>query len=124
MTEQKKEEKPKLTESEVHELAEIDYSKSSRWYADSGELLQKAGELLDQGIHPTVVVSGYRKALEKAREVLDEIGISVNLEDRETLKKIALTSMGSKTVGEAKDHLSKIALASDAQNNSNYEKNE
>ena len=120
MAEQKKEEKPKLTESEVHELAEIDYSKSSRWYADSGELLQKAGELLDQGIHPTVVVSDYRKA----REVLDDIGISVNLEDRETLKKIALTSMGSKAVGGAKDHLSKIALASDAKNNSNYEKSE
>ncbi|MFQ6064847.1 MAG: thermosome subunit beta [Candidatus Bathyarchaeia archaeon] len=76
----------------------------------AGELLQKAEELLDQGIHPTVVVSGYRKALEKARETLEKIGIGVNLEDRETLKRVALTSMGSKAVGVARNHLSEIAI--------------
>jgi len=75
-----------------------------------GELLRKAEELLDQRIHPTVVVSGYRKAQEKAREVLDDIGTSVDIEDRETLKNVALTSMGSKAVGGARDHLAKIAV--------------
>ncbi len=76
----------------------------------AGELLRKAEELLDQGIHPTVVVSGYRKGLEKAKETLEKIGIDVDLEDRETLKKVALTSMGSKAVGVAKDHLAEIAI--------------
>jgi thermosome len=76
----------------------------------AGELLRKAEELLDQGIHPTVVVSGYRKALEKAKETLESIGITVDLEDRETLKRVALTSMGSKAVGVAKDHLAEIAI--------------
>jgi len=76
----------------------------------AGELLGKAEELLEQGIHPTVVVSGYRKALDKAKETLEKIGITVDLEDRETLKKVALTSMGSKAVGVAKDHLSEIAI--------------
>jgi thermosome len=76
----------------------------------TGELLRKAEELLDQGIHPTVIVSGYRKALEKAEENLEKIGISVNLEDHETLKKVALTSMGSKAVSVARDHLAEIAV--------------
>jgi len=76
----------------------------------AGELLQKAEELIDQGIHPTVVVSGYRKALEKAKETLETTGIAVDLKDRETLKRVALTSMGSKAVGVAKDHLSEIAI--------------
>ncbi len=76
----------------------------------SGELLRKAEELLEQNIHPTVVVSGYRKALEKAKETLEKIAIPVDLEDRETLKKVALTSMGSKAVGVAKEHLAEIAI--------------
>jgi len=76
----------------------------------SGELLRRAEELLEQNIHPTVVVSGYRKALEKAKETLEKIAIPVDLEDRETLKKVALTSMGSKAVGVAKEHLAQIAI--------------
>jgi thermosome len=75
-----------------------------------GELLRRAEELLEQNIHPTVVVSGYRKALEKAKETLEKIAIPVDLEDHETLKKVALTSMGSKAVGVAKEHLAQIAI--------------
>ncbi|MEM1530634.1 MAG: thermosome subunit beta [Candidatus Bathyarchaeia archaeon] len=76
----------------------------------AGELLKKAEELLDQNIHPTVIVSGYRKAAQKAVEVLDKIGRTVDMNDKETLKKVALTSMGSKAVGTARDHLAEIAI--------------
>ena len=76
----------------------------------AGELLKRAEELLDQNIHPTVIVSGYRKAVQKAVEVLNKIGVEVDLEDRETLKKIALTSMASKAVGAAREHLAEIAI--------------
>jgi len=76
----------------------------------AGELLRRAEELLDQNIHPTVVVSGYRKAAEKAMEVLDKVGIVVDPEDREALKKVAMTSMGSKAVSGAREHLAEIAI--------------
>ncbi len=76
----------------------------------AGELLKRAEELLDQNIHPTVIVSGYRKAVQKAIEVLDKIGVEIDLENREILKKIALTSMASKAVGAAKEHLAEIAI--------------
>jgi thermosome len=76
----------------------------------AGELLKKAEELLDQNIHPTLIVSGYRKSAQRAMEVLDKIGIAVDLDDRETLKKVAVTSMGSKGVGTAREHFAEIAI--------------
>jgi len=76
----------------------------------AGELLRRAEELLDQNIHPTVIVSGYRKAAQKSMEILDKIGTLVDLEDRETLKRVAMTSMASKAVGVAREHLAEIAI--------------
>lgn len=76
----------------------------------SSELLKKAEELLDQNIHPTIIVAGYRKAAQKAIETVNKIAIPVDIEDRETLKKVALTSMGSKAVGPAKELFSEIAI--------------
>jgi len=76
----------------------------------AGELLRRAEELLDQNIHPTVVVSGYRKATQVAVDALDKLGTKVDINDRETLRKVALTSMASKAVGAAKEHLAEIAI--------------
>jgi len=76
----------------------------------AGELLRKAEELLDQNIHPTIIVSGYRKAAQKAIETMNKTAIPVDIEDRATLKKVALTSMASKAVGPAKEHLAEIAI--------------
>ena len=76
----------------------------------SGELLRKAEDLLEQNIHPTVIVSGYRKAVKKAIEVLEKVAIPVDLGDRETLKKVAMTSMRSKAVSPARDFLAEIAI--------------
>ena len=76
----------------------------------AGELLRKAEELLAQNIHPTIIVQGYRKAVDKAIEALAKLAINVNIDDRETLKKVSMTSMGSKAVGDAKGHLSDITI--------------
>jgi len=76
----------------------------------SGELLKRGEELLEQNIHPTVVVSGYRKASQKALNVLEKICITVDLDDKKTLKKVATTSMGSKAVGTAREHFADIVI--------------
>ena len=76
----------------------------------ASELLKKAEELLDQNIHPTILVSGYRKAAQKAIETIGKIAVPVDIEDRKTLLKVALTSMSSKAVGSAKEHLAKISI--------------
>jgi thermosome len=76
----------------------------------ASELLKKAEELLDQNIHPTILVSGYRKAAQKAIEALNKNAVPVDIEDRKTLLKVALTSMSSKAVGAAREHLAEIAV--------------
>lgn len=76
----------------------------------ASELLKKAEELIDQGIHPTILVSGYRKAAQKAVETINKLAVPVDINDRKTLLKIALTSMSSKAVGAAREHLAEIAI--------------
>jgi len=77
----------------------------------AGELLKKAEELLDQNIHPTILVSGYRKAAQKAIETIGKIAVPVDINDRKTLLKVALTSMSGKAVsGSARDLLAEIAI--------------
>src|SRR5512136_2519678 len=49
----------------------------------AGELLKKADELLEQEIHPTIIVSGYQKAADKALEALGRISLDVDMDDRE-----------------------------------------
>jgi thermosome len=76
----------------------------------AGELLAKAQELLDKNVHPTVVIDGYRKAADKALEILEKIAISLNPKDTELLKKIAITSMASKIISNDSEQLSKTCV--------------
>lgn len=65
----------------------------------AGNLLKKAGDLLDQSIHPTTIIKGYELAAKKANEVLSKISKDVTPDNKEVLTKIALVSMGSKGIG-------------------------
>ncbi len=76
----------------------------------AGELLREAEKLLEKNIHPTVIISGYKKALEKAKEVLKSRAIKVDLKDDETLKKVAMTAMRGKAVAAVRDYLADIAV--------------
>ena len=75
----------------------------------AGELLGKAEELIDKNVHPTVIIDGYRKAGEKALELLEKMAITVTPTNREWLKKVAITSMASKLVADHKEYLADIA---------------
>jgi thermosome len=76
----------------------------------AGELLGKAEDLINKGVHPTVIVEGYGKAADKALETLENIAISVKPTQKEFLKKVAATSMASKLVSENKEQLAEIAV--------------
>ena len=75
-----------------------------------GALLAKAEELLDKDVHATVIIDGYQAAAEKALSLLSELAKSVNPNERETLLKIAKTSMESKLISEDSDMLSKLVV--------------
>jgi thermosome len=76
----------------------------------SGELLNRAQALIEKGVHPTIIIDGYRKASEKALEILEKIAIQVDLNSQDYLKKVAMTSMASKLVAEHKEYLADIAV--------------
>ncbi|MBI2550608.1 TCP-1/cpn60 chaperonin family protein [Candidatus Woesearchaeota archaeon] len=76
----------------------------------AGELLKKAEDLLDQDVHPTVVVRGYRMAAEKALEVLNKIAEPITEKDTAMLEMIAMTAMTGKGAEKAKEQLSKLAV--------------
>ncbi len=76
----------------------------------AGELLKQAEKLLDQDIHATGIVSGFRLAAEKAMEVLEKISISVAVEDEKTLRDVAMTAMAGRTAEAESEKLSDIAL--------------
>jgi thermosome len=79
----------------------------------TGDLLKQAETLLDQKIHPTTIISGYRKATQKALEVIDQVAETVDPADKEykkILTDVAKTSMSSKFVSTSKDLLAKIVV--------------
>ncbi len=76
----------------------------------AGELIKQAEDLLNKDVHPTIIIQGYKRALEKALEKIYEIAEPIDPEDKEKLKKIALTSLASKGVQEARDLFAEMAV--------------
>ena len=76
----------------------------------TGELLKKAGELLEKNIHPTVICGGYKLAADKAVEVLKTLAKPIKKNDDKMLKDIAITSMSSKGAGMAKETLADVIV--------------
>jgi len=76
----------------------------------TGTLLEKAEELIENGVHPTLVIKGFRLAAEKAVELLEDLAVSVGLEDREILSRVAMTSATGKATEKYNTLLAKIAV--------------
>jgi thermosome len=76
----------------------------------TGELLKVAGDLLEQGIHPTTITAGYNLAAKEALKVLEAIAIPIKKGDNKTLESIAKTSLASKSAGANADLLSSIVV--------------
>lgn len=80
--------------------------------AITGDLLKNASELLDQNIHASTIVKGYKMASQKAVSMLPEIAENISIKDRENLIKIASVSLGSKSagVGNSKEFLANLVV--------------
>jgi thermosome len=76
----------------------------------AGALLQEAESLINQNVHPTVISSGYRMAADQSKKILDDISKPVKFTDKELLKKMAGTSLSSKSASSSKDLLSDISV--------------
>ncbi len=76
----------------------------------AGEFLKNAEELLEQGVHPTVIASGYRLASIKAKEILQTLAKKVTSDDKDLLLKIAATAITGKGAEASKDVFANLAV--------------
>ena len=75
-----------------------------------GALLARAEDLLKKDVHSSVIIEGYQAAAEKTLEIYAEMAKKINPEDRETLLKIAKTSMQSKLISEDSNILAQVVV--------------
>ena len=78
----------------------------------AGSLLEYAETLINQNVHPTIIVDGYRKAAKKAKQFLEEIAQTVTGSDRAMLLKVAKTAMQTKLVRKESGFLADLVVKS------------
>jgi archaeal chaperonin len=76
----------------------------------AGALLEKAEALIDKGVHPTIIVEGYNKAAAQAIRILNDIAEKVPANSKESLTKIARTSMQTKLVSRESQELAELIV--------------
>lgn len=76
----------------------------------AGELLGKAEDLINLGVHPTIIAEGYTKAAKKAMELLGDLSIKVDPMDREILKKVAVTSQSNRFTADYDEKIARMAV--------------
>lgn len=77
----------------------------------AGEILSVAEQFLQQQMHPTIIISAYRQALEEATKLLKEkVSIPVDVTKTEEVIKIIKSCIGTKFVSKWSDLACKIAL--------------
>ena len=77
-----------------------------------GTLLARAEDLLKKDVHSSIIVDGFQAAADKTLEIYSELSKKIKPDDRESLLKIATTSMQSKLISEDSGVLSKIVVDS------------
>ncbi|MFA6398999.1 MAG: TCP-1/cpn60 chaperonin family protein, partial [archaeon] len=75
----------------------------------AGTFLEKAEKLLDDSIHPSIIINGYMQAATKAKEFYAETADNVKFDDKKTLQTIALTSITGKSA-ESADALADLVV--------------
>ena len=76
----------------------------------AGALLERAEELINKDVHPSVIVDGYNAAAEQALKLLEKIAVKVDISDKDLLLKITRTSMDSKLVSDDSPVLAQIVV--------------
>jgi len=76
----------------------------------TGELLEKAEELLELNVHSTIIANGYRMAAIEAHRILEGMSIQVTEDDEDTLVKIAGTALTGKGSESAKDIIAPLVV--------------
>ena len=77
----------------------------------ASELMREAGRLLEKGLHPLVLVNGYRSALQHTLSHIESVEQKVSLEQTESLISVAKTSLTGTSAETNSGELAKIIVA-------------
>jgi T-complex protein 1 subunit epsilon len=78
----------------------------------AGAMLEQAMELIEKGIHPLRIATGFEKSCEVAVKKIVEIARTVDIQadEQSALRKAACTALGSKVVSSRKEQLARICV--------------
>uniref|UniRef100_A0A6M2DL82 T-complex protein 1 subunit beta n=1 Tax=Xenopsylla cheopis TaxID=163159 RepID=A0A6M2DL82_XENCH len=79
----------------------------------ASELLREAEKLIEQKIHPQIIISGWRQAVDVARKALESAALDNSTNEalfKEDLLNIARTTLSSKILCQHKEYFSKLAV--------------
>merc|ERR1712112_688230 len=76
----------------------------------AGSLLDTSLKLLEKGLHPLCIATGFEKACEVACKRIEEIARKADITDKKVLHRSACTALGSKIVSSQQSHLADICV--------------
>lgn len=76
----------------------------------AGEVLASALPHIQNNIHPIVIISAFKKALEDALQIVEEISTPVDVNNTEEMMALIKSSIGTKFVSTWSDLMCKLAL--------------
>ncbi|RHZ77862.1 hypothetical protein Glove_170g11 [Diversispora epigaea] len=76
----------------------------------AGEFMAQALPYLERNVHPIVIISAFKKALEDAIKVIDDISKPINVEDEAEMLNLVKSSIGTKFMNRWSDLMCKLAL--------------
>lgn len=80
----------------------------------AGELLKQSKEFIEDGMHSSVVIAGYRDAMRLCIDRIKEISFKINEKDeaekRDLLLKCAMTSLNSKIIARQKEFFGNMVV--------------
>lgn len=78
----------------------------------AGEMLAQALPHIQNNIHPIIIISAFKKALEDALQIVEEISVPVDVNSDEEMLSLIKSSIGTKFVSQWSDLMCKLALDS------------
>lgn len=80
----------------------------------AGELLKESKQFIEEGMHSSVIIKGYREAMQKCIDRIREVSIKIADDStearRDILKKCAQTSLNSKIISKYKEFFSDMVV--------------
>lgn len=76
----------------------------------AGEMLAQALPQLERNIHPVVIIQAFKKALNDALEIIEEISVPVDTSNDKAMISLLEAAIGTKTISRYSDLYCKLAL--------------